>query len=185
MRCIRIRACVALAADLNYQDIGICIVSETHLKPDMPDSIVAIKDYVLFRRDRNWMSRDMRNKGGVAIYLRHNIKVLEIYRSSLYELICLTLLLPSGHHMLVCGLYHPPKNNYQACDLMNYLVGYVDYVLNKHPDTVVVCGILGDPGAISRVGRKGGTKVFKYGRKSPWVPTLTELFPKIQADAGS
>ena len=45
--------------------------------------------------------------------------------------------------------------------------------------------ILGDPGAVSRVGRKGGTKVFEYGRKSPWVPTLTELFPKIQAAAGS
>ena len=45
--------------------------------------------------------------------------------------------------------------------------------------------ILGDPGAVSRVGRKGGTKVFKYGQKSPWVPTLTEPFPKIQADAGS
>ena len=37
--------------------------------------------------------------------------------------------------------------------------------------------ILGDPGAVSRVGRKGGSKVFKYGRKSPWVPILTELFP--------
>ena len=45
--------------------------------------------------------------------------------------------------------------------------------------------ILGDPGAVSRVGRKGATKVFKYGRKSPRVPTLTEPFPKIQADAGS
>ena len=45
--------------------------------------------------------------------------------------------------------------------------------------------ILGDPGVVSRVGRKGGTKVFKYGQESPWVPTLTELFPKIQADAGS
>ena len=45
--------------------------------------------------------------------------------------------------------------------------------------------ILGDPGAVSRVGTKGGTKVFKYGRKSSWVPTLTELFPKIRADAGS
>ena len=45
--------------------------------------------------------------------------------------------------------------------------------------------ILGDPGAVSRVGRKGGTKVFKYGWKSPWVPTLIKLFPKIQADAGS
>ena len=39
--------------------------------------------------------------------------------------------------------------------------------------------------AVSRVGRKGGTKVFKYGRKSPWVPTLTKLFPKIQANTGS
>ena len=27
--------------------------------------------------------------------------------------------------------------------------------------------ILGDPGAVSRVGRKGGTKVFEYGQKSP------------------
>ena len=45
--------------------------------------------------------------------------------------------------------------------------------------------ILGDPGAVIRVGRKGATNFFKYERKSPWVPTLTELFPKIQADAGS
>ena len=45
--------------------------------------------------------------------------------------------------------------------------------------------ILGDPAAVSQIGRKGETKVFKYGRKSPWVATLTEPFPKIQADAGS
>ena len=45
--------------------------------------------------------------------------------------------------------------------------------------------ILRDSRAVSQVGRKGGTKVFKYGRKSPWVPTLTLLFPKIKADAGS
>ena len=45
--------------------------------------------------------------------------------------------------------------------------------------------ILGDPGAVSQVERNGATKVFKYGRKSPWVLTLTELFPKIQAGAGS
>ena len=52
------------------------------------------------------------------------------------------------------------------------------YHLRLHP-------ILGDPGAVSRVGRKGATKVFKCGLKSPWVPTLTELFPKLQADTGS
>ena len=45
--------------------------------------------------------------------------------------------------------------------------------------------ILGDPGAVSRAGRKGATKVFKHRRKSPWVPTLTGPFPNGQANAGS
>ena len=35
--------------------------------------------------------------------------------------------------------------------------------------------ILRDPGAVIRAGLKGATKVFKHGRKSPWVPTLTIL----------
>ena len=33
-------------------------------------------------------------------------------------------------------------------------------------------------------GQSVGSEVCKYGQKSPWVPTLTELFPKIEADAG-
>ena len=45
--------------------------------------------------------------------------------------------------------------------------------------------ILGDPGLVSRAGRKGATKVFKHGRKSPWVPTLTGPFPNGQANTGS
>ena len=49
----------------------------------------------------------------------------------------------------------------------------------------LIATILGDLGAVSRVGRKGRTKVFKYGRKSPWVLTPTELFQKIEADAAS
>ena len=50
---------------------------------------------------------------------------------------------------------------------------------------VFISSILGDPGAVSRVGRKGATKVFKHERKSPWVPTLTGPFPNGQANAGS
>ena len=45
--------------------------------------------------------------------------------------------------------------------------------------------ILGDPGAVSRAGGKGATKVFKHRRKSPCVPTLTGPFPNGQANAGS
>ena len=40
-------------------------------------------------------------------------------------------------------------------------------------------------GAVSRAGLKGTTKVFKHGRKSPWVPTLTGTFPNGQDNAGS
>ena len=50
-------------------------------------------------------------------------------------------------------------------------------------DGLLCCwSILGDLGAVSRVAivRKGGTKVFSYGQKSPWVLTLTELFPKFK-----
>ena len=49
---------------------------------------------------------------------------------------------------------------------------------------LVMC-ILGDPGAVSRAGRKGATKVFKCGRKNTWVPTLTGPFPNGQVNAGS
>ena len=44
--------------------------------------------------------------------------------------------------------------------------------------------ILGDQ-SVSRSGRKGATKVFNHGRKSPWVPTLTGPFPNGQANTGS
>ena len=82
----------------------------------------------------------MRNKGGVAIYTRNNLSVIDIYRSDLYELLCLTLHLPTGHRMLIYGLYHPPKFRYQKCELIHYLVNLIDNTLDKHPNKVIVCG---------------------------------------------
>ena len=61
-----------------------------------------------------------------------------------------------------------------------FMISVTDANLPTH---IYSASIIGDPGAVGRVGRKDATKDFKYGRKSPWVPTLTELFPKIQAEA--
>ncbi|PFX12018.1 hypothetical protein AWC38_SpisGene24089 [Stylophora pistillata] len=83
----RVRAVVGLGADLRSKDIDACVVSETHLKPAQPDAIVNIENWSIFRRDRNWNGRDMRE-----------------------------------------------------IDPMNHLVNTVDNVLDKHPQTVVVCG---------------------------------------------
>ena len=49
----------------------------------------------------------------------------------------------------------------------------VMYIFNKQSE------------AVSRARRKGATKVFKHGRKSPLVPTLTGPFPKGEANAAS
>ena len=61
--------------------------------------------------------------------------------------------------------------------------------LGKHDfqqqHTDVLHTILRDPGAVSRAGKKGATKVFKHGGKSPWVPTLAGPFTNGQANAGS
>ena len=90
----RVQAPVALEADMRNNDIDVCVVSETHLKPAQPDAVVNIADYAVFRRDRNWSGKDMRNKGGVAIYIRKTLTVLDVYRSTDYEVICVTLLFP-------------------------------------------------------------------------------------------
>ena len=136
----RVRAPVSLEADMRSNDIDVCVVSETHLKPAQPDAVVIIADYAVFRRDRNWSGKDMRNKGGVAIYIRKTLTVLDVYRSTDYEVICVTLLLPTGHRFLICGVYNPPKHSYNEGDLMNHLLSFVDQTMDSHPGTVVVCG---------------------------------------------
>ena len=136
----RVRAVVALEADLRNNDIDACVVSETHLKIEVPDTVVNISGYNIFRRDRNWSGCDLRNGGGVAIYTRSNLSVIDVYRSNLYEFICLTVLLPSGNYILLSGLYHPPKTSYQQCDLMDYLLNFFDTMLDNHPNATIVCG---------------------------------------------
>ena len=97
----RVRAPVALEADLKSRDIGICVVSETHLQTKIPDPKVNIPVYPLFRRARGWGNLDSRKKSVAIIYVWDNFKVLDVCRSRLDELICIILLLLFGHRMLI------------------------------------------------------------------------------------
>ena len=60
----RVQASVALEADLCASDIDICVVSETHLNNKIPDSVVAMASYNLYRRDRDY-NADTRKNGGM------------------------------------------------------------------------------------------------------------------------
>ena len=49
----------------------------------MPDAVVNIPNYNMFRWDRGWAALDKREKGGVAVCVRDSLKVLDVYRSNL------------------------------------------------------------------------------------------------------
>ena len=48
----KIKANIALEANLYEADIDICVVSETHLKKVVPDANVAITNCTIYRGDR-------------------------------------------------------------------------------------------------------------------------------------
>ena len=62
-----VKASTALMVDLYTADIDLCVISETNLKREIPDSVIAITNYTIYRRDRNWFGNDKRQRGGVAI----------------------------------------------------------------------------------------------------------------------
>lgn len=87
----KVRACVALEADFNYQDIDIRYMYRIRnsSKARYAGQYSDYQGLCSIRQILNGSRHE--KKCGVAIYLRCNIKVLEIYRSSLYELIFMNL----------------------------------------------------------------------------------------------
>ena len=67
-------------------------------------------------------------------------QAIEVKRSDKFECICVKTKLPSGHIMLVCGLYHPPKPSCQQVDLIDYITDLTDTFLDEFPDGTIVVG---------------------------------------------
>ena len=132
----RIRPSVALAADFRSWDIDVGDISETHLCRQKDDSTVAIGGYTIYLRDRDWVGPDKRKKGGISVYVRENFKVLNVNRECSFKTLSVELLLPSGHHMLIIGLYHPPS--YDEGDLTDSVIDRCDTFLDIHPNGVVL-----------------------------------------------
>ena len=96
----KVRAFTTLAADMRSLDIDVAVISETHLNNMILDSVAAIDGYTIHRRDRDWGGKDKRKKGGIAVYVREQLKVLDVKQDSAFEMISLRLLLPSSHQYL-------------------------------------------------------------------------------------
>ena len=91
--------------------------------------------------DGDWAGTDKkRKKGGVAIYVRENLMVLNFNRAHFFKMLSVELLLLSGHHMLIIGLYHPPSLKYDEGNLIDTAIDRCDTFLDMHLNGVVLCG---------------------------------------------
>ena len=67
------------------------------------------------------------------------MKVKEDCKSNSYESFSLTIVLSSGHELLVIGVFHPPsKFPYQEADLVDHIFEISDNFLNRCPNGVVI-----------------------------------------------
>ena len=81
---------------------------------------------------------------------------------------CKTFLFWKGHLAFISAIMVGPWPRYSKYSLIRH-----DKNLLAEIWHFLVMAILRDPRAVGRVGKKRAPKVFKNGRKSPWVPTLT------------
>lgn len=143
-----------LTAEMIGYDVGVGVISESHLKKKHADSSVSIDGYDLFRRDRPG-----RKGGGVAIYVR-NSSISSVWscpgqNNPLLELLWVKVVRDSDV-TFIGALYHPPAPIYATADLLGVVESTVLSILREFPDAhVVLAGDLNMLPEIEIVARTG------------------------------
>lgn len=148
------KACSLLLQDLDKHKIEVCLVTETFLRPSVPDSFVAIDGFQVFRRDRRICQcrRDICDQphggGGVLIYAKtcFQCDVYEI--SSTVESLWIKLsTIHNAEHMFLNVTYHPPGSN--PTPTLDYLSQSLTRITQAYPRSYITIG--GDFNRISLV----------------------------------
>ena len=101
-----------LAQVLKNNNVDLVFIAETWLKDKIPDDVIRISDFKVFRRDRK-----EREHGGVCLYISstYDATVLDIPNENDYEVLWTLITprrLPRGFSkLMIVVLYHPPNAN--------------------------------------------------------------------------
>lgn len=140
------KGCSLLAQDLKNLNIDVAIVTETFLRPSIPDSFVTIPQYRLLRRDRvacNCRRRDcskLHKGGGVVIYYLSSY-ICDIHDSAeSVESFWVKLSPPnnSSGPIFINATYHPP--NADGKDLIEYLSNSIQNILLYSTSSTILIG---------------------------------------------
>lgn len=141
------KACSLLGQDLDSLNIDVAVITETFLRPSVPDSFVGIPGYKILRRDRSSCSCRHPNchlshkGGGVLVYCRSSYD-MELYDSStLTESMWVKIYFSNNSPPLFLNAtYHPPNGDKDAA--LTYLLQSASEIMNTHPKSSVI--IAGD-----------------------------------------
>lgn len=134
--------------DLHKLNIDICAVTETFLRPSVPDSFITIDGFSHYRRDRETCycrkaSCPKAHKGGgIMIYVHTKISSEIFDVSKNCESLWIKVLQSSDlseKPIFINVSYHPPGSDSGA--LMNYLLITSNRIEEKYPKSIVfICG---------------------------------------------
>ena len=135
-----------LSEVLHRHRYDIMLLSETWLKPTVPNRLLILPGYSIHRTDRP----DGRGYGGVAIVAREGLSVTPLKTNtgcpldSRLESIWSLLKMDRGRQLLLCSLYRPPRYTAAALDAdFKDLENQVQKVIMDHPAvTLFMCGDL-------------------------------------------
>jgi exonuclease III len=129
------------ASLVNELQVDIITLSETWLKPNIPDNKVEIPGYTFYRKDRIGL-----RSGGAGMYVSDSLphrKVPELMHDNI-ELLWVEITL-GVKKILVGSCYRPPGQNSEEVDsFMTHLSDSIDRVLTKNMESVVLLGDFND-----------------------------------------
>lgn len=139
------KGCCLLAHDLTNLNIDVCLVTETHLRPSIPNSYVTIPGFNVTRRDRT-MCNCRRSEcslphkgGGVLIYSRSSYDCQLIDCADSCESLWVKLSPPNSDSQLFVNVsYHPPNAN--SCALSDFFNSTIRKITNEFPAATMIIG---------------------------------------------
>lgn len=116
------------------QDINVFV--ETWLTNDVVDESIYIPGYTIFRKDRSY-----KKGGGIIIYLRNTLKVIESVEWSIPHTESVIVKLTDVKTILIC-IYHPHwKEPVKHVGAVNELINFLSSFILKNPAySIALCG---------------------------------------------
>ena len=113
----------SLRIKLQDENISILVITESWLKPDIPDALIHVDGYTVHRLDRSSINEQgyLKRGGGIIVYIVNTLS-FDVINGDLYnvsnndiELTTLCINRPHTRRLYLLSVYRPPTGNVKNC----------------------------------------------------------------------